>query len=198
MTAEPGLLLAILTADCLPILIADARQRVVAAIHAGWRGTLKRIAEKTVGRMRFLYESRPEVMAVIHNHCYDVLPFSITRTPMRPAVHNARRIGENVPVWEIRDKFGDTDLLVTTMDQGRDLASVLRANKAALMRALESGKFATVRGSVKFAANHFPIQNFYLRVIGKDSQGRVTNKTIGTVFTNHVDAFVSKCKMKAP
>lgn len=81
-----------------------------------------------------IYEARPEVMSVIHNHCYDVLPFAITRTPMRPAVHNARRIGEQVPVWEIRDKFGDTDMLVTTMEQGRDLASVLRANKAALMR----------------------------------------------------------------
>lgn len=64
MTAAPGLLLAILTADCLPILIADARQRVVAAIHAGWRGTLKRIAEKAVGRMRFLYDSRPEDLRV--------------------------------------------------------------------------------------------------------------------------------------
>ena len=81
-----------------------------------------------------IYEARPEVMSVIHNHCYDVLPFALTRTPMRPAVHNARRIGENVPVWEIRDKFGDTDMLVTTMEQGRDLASVLRANKATLMR----------------------------------------------------------------
>ena len=81
-----------------------------------------------------IYEARPEVMSVVHNHCYEVLPFAITRTPMRPAVHNARRIGENVPVWEIRDKFGDTDMLVTTMEQGRDLASVLRANKAALMR----------------------------------------------------------------
>lgn len=64
MTAAPGLLLAILTADCLPILVADARQRVVAAIHAGWRGTLKRIAEKAVGRMRFLYSSRPEDLSV--------------------------------------------------------------------------------------------------------------------------------------
>jgi ribulose-5-phosphate 4-epimerase/fuculose-1-phosphate aldolase len=81
-----------------------------------------------------IYEARPEVMSVIHNHCYDVLPFAITRSPMRPAVHNARCIGDNVPVWEIRDKFGDTDMLVTTMEQGRDLASVLRANKAALMR----------------------------------------------------------------
>jgi ribulose-5-phosphate 4-epimerase/fuculose-1-phosphate aldolase len=81
-----------------------------------------------------IYESRPEVMSVIHNHCYDLLPFAITRTPMRPAVHNTRCLGDNVPVWEIRDKFGDTDMLVTTMEQGRDLASVLRANKATLMR----------------------------------------------------------------
>ena len=80
------------------------------------------------------YEARPEVMAVIHNHCTDVLPFAITRSPMRPAVHSARRLGDAIPVWEIRDKFGDTDMLVTTMEQGRHLASVLRANKAALMR----------------------------------------------------------------
>ncbi|OGA15903.1 MAG: hypothetical protein A3H32_09705 [Betaproteobacteria bacterium RIFCSPLOWO2_02_FULL_63_19] len=81
-----------------------------------------------------IYEARPEVMSVVHNHCHDVLPFAITRTPMRPAVHNARRIGDEVPVWEIRDKFGDTDMLVTTMEQGRDLVSVLKDNKATLMR----------------------------------------------------------------
>jgi HCOMODA/2-hydroxy-3-carboxy-muconic semialdehyde decarboxylase len=81
-----------------------------------------------------IYEARPEVMAVVHNHCQEVLPFAITRTPMRPAVHTARRLGPAVPVWDIQDHFGDTDLLVTTMEQGRDLASVLRANKAVLMR----------------------------------------------------------------
>jgi HCOMODA/2-hydroxy-3-carboxy-muconic semialdehyde decarboxylase len=81
-----------------------------------------------------IYESRPEVMSVIHNHCQEVLPFAITRTPMRPAVHTARRLGNAVPVWDIHDRFGDTDLLVTTMEQGRDLASVLRATKAVLMR----------------------------------------------------------------
>ena len=81
-----------------------------------------------------IFEARPEVMAVVHNHCPEVLPFAITRTPMRPAVHFARRLGPSVPVWDIQDHFGDTDLLVTTMEQGRDLASVLRANKAALMR----------------------------------------------------------------
>ncbi|MGC9224486.1 MAG: peptidoglycan editing factor PgeF [Terracidiphilus sp.] len=58
ITAEPGLLLAVATADCIPVLVADRRQRIVAAFHAGWRGTVKRIVETGVGRMRLLYGSR--------------------------------------------------------------------------------------------------------------------------------------------
>jgi len=49
ITDEPGLLLAVQTADCIPVLVADRRQRVVAAFHAGWRGTVKRIVETGVG-----------------------------------------------------------------------------------------------------------------------------------------------------
>jgi hypothetical protein len=60
MTAEPGLLLAVQTADCIPVLVADRKRRVVAAFHAGWRGTVKRIVELGVGRMRLVYGSRPE------------------------------------------------------------------------------------------------------------------------------------------
>src|ERR1035441_7866800 len=60
MTDEPGLLLGIQTADCLPVLLADRKRRVVAAFHAGWRGTVKRIVESGVGRMRLAYGSRPE------------------------------------------------------------------------------------------------------------------------------------------
>jgi YfiH family protein len=60
MTAEPGVLLAIQTADCIPILIADTRNRAVAGFHAGWRGTLKRIVENGIGRMRLEFGSRPE------------------------------------------------------------------------------------------------------------------------------------------
>jgi YfiH family protein len=59
ITAEPGLLLAVQTADCIPVLVADRRQRIVAAFHAGWRGTVKRIVETGVGRMRLEYGSRP-------------------------------------------------------------------------------------------------------------------------------------------
>lgn len=60
ITDRPQLLLGVLTADCLPVLVADVRRRVVAALHCGWRGTLKRIAQKGVGRMRQLFGSRPE------------------------------------------------------------------------------------------------------------------------------------------
>jgi YfiH family protein len=60
MTDEPGLLLGIQTADCIPVLVADKKRRVVAAFHAGWRGTVKRIVESGVGRMRLEFGSRPE------------------------------------------------------------------------------------------------------------------------------------------
>ncbi|MGC2402187.1 MAG: peptidoglycan editing factor PgeF [Acidobacteriaceae bacterium] len=60
MTGEPGVLLGIQTADCIPILVADTKNRAVAAFHAGWRGTVARIVENGVGRMRLEFGSRPE------------------------------------------------------------------------------------------------------------------------------------------
>ncbi|HTA80919.1 MAG TPA: peptidoglycan editing factor PgeF [Terracidiphilus sp.] len=60
ITAEPGLLLAIQTADCIPVLVADRKQRVVAAFHAGWRGTVSRIVESGVGKMRLEFGSRAQ------------------------------------------------------------------------------------------------------------------------------------------
>ncbi len=60
LTAESGFLLAIQTADCIPVLVADRRRRAAGAFHAGWRGTVKRIVECGVGRMRLEFGSRPE------------------------------------------------------------------------------------------------------------------------------------------
>ena len=79
ITRAPGVLLAVQTADCIPILLADPKHRAVAAIHAGWRGTLKRITAKTLGRMRMLYGTHPaDVLAVfgpaIGPCCYEVGP----------------------------------------------------------------------------------------------------------------------------
>jgi polyphenol oxidase len=76
-TREPGYLLAVQTADCIPILLVDARLRAVAAVHAGWRGTLRRIAAKTLGRMQMEFGTHPEdVVAAlgpgIGRCCYEV------------------------------------------------------------------------------------------------------------------------------
>lgn len=60
MTDQPGMLLGVQTADCIPVLVADRKRRAVAAFHAGWRGTVKRIVESGVGRMRLEFGSRPE------------------------------------------------------------------------------------------------------------------------------------------
>ena len=60
MTDQPGLLLGVQTADCIPVLVADRKRRAVAAFHAGWRGTVKRIVEAGIGRMRLEFGSRPE------------------------------------------------------------------------------------------------------------------------------------------
>lgn len=77
LTATPGLLLAIQTADCLPVILVDPRHCSVGAFHAGWRGTAKRIVEKGVGEMRRWFGSRPrDLLAAIgpgiHACCYEV------------------------------------------------------------------------------------------------------------------------------
>jgi branched-chain amino acid transport system substrate-binding protein len=69
-------------------------------------------------------------------------------------------------------------------------------DKAALRKALEAARFQSVRGPFKFGPNHYPVQDYYLRLIRQDAQGRVTNKLMGTIFTNHADAYVADCKMK--
>jgi len=65
MTDVPGVMLGVQVADCVPVLVADVRRRAVAAFHAGWRGTLRRIVERGIGRMQLRYGSRPEDMVAV-------------------------------------------------------------------------------------------------------------------------------------
>ena len=81
-----------------------------------------------------ILEARPDVHSVVHNHSHAVLPFAVTGVPLRPLMHVAGVIGESAPVWDIADRFGETNLLVTNMAQGRDLAATLGASSVALMR----------------------------------------------------------------
>jgi len=103
-----------------------------------------------------IYETRPDVMAVVHHHAHSVIPFGVTGRPMQQILHVAGGIvgplGE-VPVWDIRDRFGDTNMLVTTRDQGLDLAQALGDGGAVLMR----GHGATTAADTLIRAVHLAI-----------------------------------------
>ncbi len=81
-----------------------------------------------------IYEARPDVMAVCHNHSPSVIPFGVTGAPLRPVYHMASTMGKDPPVWDIAAEFGDTDMLVRTMTQGQSLARTLGSRRVALMR----------------------------------------------------------------
>ena len=79
ITREPGILLAVQTADCLPVVLVDIKHKAVGVFHAGWRGTVKRIVEKGVGEMQRCFGSLPQDIRAaigpgIHECCYQVGP----------------------------------------------------------------------------------------------------------------------------
>jgi YfiH family protein len=77
ITDKPGLLLSVLVADCVPVLVADGKRRVVGAFHAGWRGTVKRIVERGVGDMRMLFGSRPEDLRAVIGPCVGACCYAV-------------------------------------------------------------------------------------------------------------------------
>ena len=118
-----------------------------------------------------LYEARPDVMAICHNHDYGLLPFAITKRPLRPAIHMASVIGDEVQTWDIRDEFGETSLLVTTKDMGASLAKFLGKRPATLMRGHGS---VVVGGSIPEMA----LIGYYLQV---NAQIVLQSKNLGEV-----------------
>lgn len=81
------------------------------------------------------YELLPEVNCVLHAHTEAMLPFGVSDVPLVPVIGGASGMGPAAPVWDIADRFGDaTNLLVTSMDMGRDLAMALNGSSLALMR----------------------------------------------------------------
>jgi ribulose-5-phosphate 4-epimerase/fuculose-1-phosphate aldolase len=81
-----------------------------------------------------IYKARPDVKSVVHHHSAAVIPFGVTKIPLRPVYHMAAFVGLGVPVFEIRDAGGLTDMLVRTPELGRALAATLAGKPAALMR----------------------------------------------------------------
>ena len=108
-------------------------------VELGLDGQPVREEKRTLYLERFIhaaiFEARPEIMAVVHAHAEDTLPFGIAdATRLQPVIHSGSFIGSEVPVWDIADNFGDTNLLVTNIEQGRDLAKCLGGNNVAMMR----------------------------------------------------------------
>jgi len=90
-----------------------------------------------------LYEARADVFSVVHNHSPSVIPFGVTGRKLMPLLHMCANIGHEVPIWDSRDKFGDTALLVDSVAMGRDLARTMGAGRTVLMR----GHGATILGT---------------------------------------------------
>lgn len=81
-----------------------------------------------------LYRRRPDIGSVSHTHSAGVVPFGVTGASLRPIFHMGSVAGSAIPVFDIADRFGDTDLLVRTMEHGDALAAVLGQGTTALMR----------------------------------------------------------------
>jgi len=82
-----------------------------------------------------IFRARPDVMAVVHSHSPSVIAFGLANTPMRAMYHNAAFLAAGVPVFDIREKFGTTDIVMNTAAKGAALAELLADKAVALLRA---------------------------------------------------------------
>lgn len=81
-----------------------------------------------------IYEARPDVMAICHCHAEAILPFCVAPMQLQPVTHLGATLGDEIPLWDSHDEFGDTNLLVATPEEGASLASALGPHAAVLMR----------------------------------------------------------------
>jgi HCOMODA/2-hydroxy-3-carboxy-muconic semialdehyde decarboxylase len=82
-----------------------------------------------------IFRVRPDVMAIAHSHSPSTIAFGLSNVPMRAMYHNAAFLAAGVPVFDIRDKFGATDIVISTAEKGAALAKVLSDKPVALLRA---------------------------------------------------------------
>lgn len=99
-----------------------------------------------------IYRARPDVQAVVHSHSPSVIPFTVTQSPMRAMYHNAAFLAAGVPVFDIAQTFGKTDMLVGDNAKGAELASVLAMKSVVLMRAHGSVVVAPTLKTAAFRA----------------------------------------------
>ena len=131
------------------------------------------------------YEARPDVHAVVHNHSPSVIPFGVTNCKLKPLLHICASMGHNIGVWDSQDKFGDTDLLVSDMDMGRDLAKFLGPGRTALMRG---------HGAVVVAATlrHVVFTSIYVEVGAKLQMQAMQMGEVKYLTEGEIDTIINK------
>jgi len=111
-----------------------------------------------------IYKARPDIQSIVHSHSPSVIPFGLVHVPVKAMFHNAAFIAAGVPVFDIREKFGATDMLVGNREKGFALASVLGSKDVVLMRAhgsvacgptLEAAVFRAVYTEVNARIQHW-------------------------------------------
>jgi ribulose-5-phosphate 4-epimerase/fuculose-1-phosphate aldolase len=99
-----------------------------------------------------IYQARPELRAICHHHSRAVMPFCISGVPLRPVDHLGATMGAEVPFWDQRDEFGDTDLIVSKPEEGQSLARALGPHWLVLMRRHEATVVGTSLEEMVFRA----------------------------------------------
>ena len=132
-----------------------------------------------------IYEARPDIHSVVHNHSPSVIPFSVTTQKLKPLLHMCANIGHQVGVWDSHDKFGDTALLVENMAMGRDLAHAMDKDRTILMR----GHGATVMAPT---VRHAVFISNYLEVNAKLQMQAMAMGDIKFLTAGEVDAIIAR------
>ena len=132
-----------------------------------------------------IYEARPDVVSVVHNHSPSTIPFGITGKTLKPLLHMCASIGHSVPLWDSHKKFGDTALLVSDMAMGRDLAKRLGKGRTALMR----GHGAVIAGN---SIRHAVYVSIYLELNAKLQMQAMGMGRIRYLYPGEVDKVIAR------
>jgi len=123
-----------------------------------------------------IYRARPDVVAVVHSHSPSVIPFAVTKTPLRPVYHMSGFLGEGSAHFEIRDVAGNSDLLIRNATLGRALADALGSSTAVLMR----GHGSTVVGT--------SLQQVVYRAIYAETNARLQTQALALGDVTYLNA----------
>jgi HCOMODA/2-hydroxy-3-carboxy-muconic semialdehyde decarboxylase len=152
-----------------------------------------------------IYKARPDVMSVVHSHSPSVVPFGLVGARMQAMFHNAAFLAAGVPVFDIHEKFGATDMLVGNGDKGVALAHVLGKNHVCLMRAhgivacgptLQSAVFRAVYTEVNARIQHWTMALGRGAPIAAldDEEGRLADAVNQTAATRAWDLWRSQVR----